>query len=181
MATRSGSGEEGAKVHTKKMCQWTLGLQMQLYILLPETVCAWTIYLRVHMHSSSKMKLEHSHILRFVLVLVRGQCSSGHVMLWYILFSNWSNQFDWQFNMYGSCKRPFHGYEPKGTLHNLFDWRSNLDRPVRMKKNVPDPSLEITTLDFEGSSVLSPFACRDPCENLDLVSLETLILGVSFE
>ena len=44
----------------------------------PETVCAWTIYLRVHMHSSSKMKLEHSHILRFVLVLVRGLCSSGH-------------------------------------------------------------------------------------------------------
>ena len=78
VATRSGSGDEGAKVHTKKMCQWTLGLQMQLCILLPETVCAWTIYLRVHMHSSSKMKLEHSHILRFVLALVRGLCNSGH-------------------------------------------------------------------------------------------------------
>ena len=83
--------------------------------------------------------------------------------------------------MHGSCKRPFHGCEPKGTLHNLFDWRSNLDRPVRMKKNVPDPSLEITTLDFERSSVLSTFACRHHCENLDLVSLETLILGVSLD
>ena len=75
----------------------------------------------------------------------------------------------------GHAKDLFHGYGPKSTLDNLFDWRSNLDRPVRIKTNVPDPSLKITTLDFEGSSVLSRFACRHHCDNLDLVSMETHI------
>ena len=91
--TRSGSGDEGAKVHTKKMWQWTLGLQMQLGISLPGGVCGSKNNLRFHTHSSSKMKLEHSHILRFVLVFVRVLCSSGRlvsckvlVMLWNILF-----------------------------------------------------------------------------------------------
>ena len=34
----------------------------------------------------------------------------------------------------------------KSILDNLFDWRFNLDRLLRMKMHVPDPSLQITTL-----------------------------------
>ena len=148
---------------------------MQLCILLPGGVCAWTTYLRVHTHSPSKMKLEHSHILRFVLVFVRVLCSSGRDLYMEHTFQIGAISLIGNSICTGHAKDLFHGYEPKGTLDNLFDWRSNLDRPVRMKTNVPDPSLEVTTLDFEGSPVLSRFACRHHCGNLDLVSMETHI------
>ena len=38
------------------------------------------------------------------------------------------------------------GLNKKSTLDSLFDWKFNLDRLLRMKINVPDPTLQITTL-----------------------------------
>ena len=50
----------------------------------------------------------------------------------------------------------------KSILENLFHWRFNLDRLLR-KKNVPDPSIQITTLhSIVGKLAVKdvPFACR---------------------
>ena len=50
----------------------------------------------MHTHSSSEMKLEHSYILRLVLVFVRVLCSSDNelYLVWYwsfcvVCLSNW--------------------------------------------------------------------------------------------
>ena len=50
------------------------------------------------------------------------------------------------------------GLNKKRTLDSLFDWRFNLDRLLRMKLNVPDPSLQITTL----LTIVERLTSRDP-------------------
>ena len=46
----------------------------------------------------------------------------------------------------------------KSILDNVFDWRFNLDRLLRMKMNVLDPSLQITTL----LTIVERLTSRDP-------------------
>ena len=51
----------------------------------------------------------------------------------------------------------------KSILEIWFNWRLNLDRLLRMKRNVPDLSLQITTLhSIVGKLAVKdvPFACR---------------------
>ena len=43
-------------------------------------------------------------------------------------------------------------------MDNLFDWKFNLDRLMRMKMNVPDPSLQITTL----LTIVERLTSKDP-------------------
>ena len=50
------------------------------------------------------------------------------------------------------------GLNKKSTLDSLFDWRFNLDRLLRMKMKVPDPSLQITTL----LTIVERLTSRDP-------------------
>ena len=46
----------------------------------------------------------------------------------------------------------------KSILDKLFDWRFGLDRLLRMKMNVQDPSPQITTL----LSIVEKFAVKEP-------------------
>ena len=50
------------------------------------------------------------------------------------------------------------GLNKKSILDSLFDWRFNLDRLLRVKMNVPDPSLQITTL----LTIVERLTSRDP-------------------
>ena len=50
------------------------------------------------------------------------------------------------------------GLNKRTILDNLFDWRFNLDRLMRMKMNVPDPSLQITTL----LTIVERLTSKDP-------------------
>ena len=50
------------------------------------------------------------------------------------------------------------GLNKRSILDSLFDWRFNLDRLMRMKMNVPDPSLQITTL----LTIVERLTSKDP-------------------
>ena len=68
-------------------------------------------------------------------------------------------------------KRPV-GLNKKSILDNLFDWKFILERLMRMKMNVPDPSLQITTL----LDIVERLTSKDP---LFRHRLHTVITGNS--
>ena len=68
------------------------------------------------------------------------------------------------------------GLNKKSTLDSLFGWRFNLDRLLQMKMNVPDPSLQITTL----LTIAERLTSRDPLfrHRLHTVNTENNLHGL---